>query len=528
MLVIYIPYLGWNGIILQTIVEIMKEVENPKVEKLLEKYKQISLLNKIGAVLDWDLNVNLPKKASEGRGEQAAFLAGLQTEKWSEEEFKATLEDVLKDKAQLNEVERAIVRNLERQGRYYFRVPKEIIIEMAKTTSEAFIAWREAKTRDNFKDFSPYLHKIVHLNQIIASHLGYKDNPYDALLDLYEPGLTTAFTKTLFGMLQPELTALLKKIKTSKQFKENTDLVNGQLVYPVSDQRQLGMFIMKKMGYDLEAGRMDVSPHPFTTQLGYFDIRVTTNYKVSDFRDSFMSTIHEVGHALYEQGVSSDYTDTPLEGGVSLGVHESQSRFWENQIARSPEFIEFLTPVFQAFFQEQLSGVGSDTLGRLFNQVRTGFIRTEADEVTYNLHIVLRFELENALINGDIQVEDLPEIWREKMKKYLGVVPGTDREGVLQDVHWSCGNFGYFPTYTLGNLYAAQFNNSMRKELDIEGLLKKGELGTILVWLRENIHQYGSLYFPRELVKKVTGEELNPKYFLDYIKDKYQKIYNLR
>ena len=238
--------------------------------------------------------------------------------------------------------------------------------------------------------------------------------------------------------------------------------------------------------------------------------------------------MHEGGHALYEQGVNEEYDTTPLEGGVSLGIHESQSRFWENQVGRSYEFIKFMTPVFHAFYPEELGKTDADELFALFNQIKPSLIRTEADEVTYNLHIALRFEIENGLINGKIKVKDLPEVWRGKMKEYLGVVPETDREGVLQDVHWSYGNFGYFPTYTLGNLYAAQFVREMRKEIEIEEAVGKGELGTILSWLRSNIHRYGSLYWPDELVKKVTGEKLDPKYFVDYLKEKYSRVYAVK
>lgn len=506
----------------------MKGVTDKTIKKLLEKYKQISLLGKIGAVLDWDLQVNLPSKASEARAAQSAYLTELVTDKWLDRELRDLLEDALSKKDRLNPKEQAIVRNLERASRYYHKVPKEIIIEISRTTSEAFIAWRQARETNQFPLFLPFLKKLVELNQIVAKHLGYKNNPYDALIDLYEPGLSADFCRDIFQKLQPNLTTILKKINKVKRKGMGVNLVSGQFIYPTQDQKQLATFILKKMGYDLLAGRMDISPHPFTTDLSRFDIRITNRYKEDDFRESVMIAMHETGHALYEQGINQEYEGTPLEGGVSLGIHESQSRFWENQVGRSSEFLEYATPIIQAFYQEQLAGVGSETLAELFNEVKPGFIRTEADEVTYNLHIILRFELEDALINGKIKAEDLPEIWRTKMKKYLGIVPETDREGVLQDVHWSYGSFGYFPTYTLGNLYAAQFTNMMKKELDMPELLKKGELGTILSWLREHIHQYGSLYWPKELVEKVTGEQLNPKYFLDYIQDKYSQRYSLR
>jgi carboxypeptidase Taq len=503
------------------------KVRNKKVKKLLEKYKEISLLNKVSAVLSWDLNVNLPIKASEGRAAQSAYLIKIITEKWLDSELRRLLEGATEEIGKLENGEKAIVRNLNHEGKFYFKVPKEIIIEFTETTSRAFMVWQNARREDKFSDFLPHLKKIVRLNQIVAGHLGYKDNPYDALLDLFEQGLTTKFCEDIFGKLRPELTDTLKKIQKSKSYKGESDLFNRGLAFPKQDQGQIALFVLRRMGYDLDAGRMDVSSHPFTNTLGRYDVRITNRYKQNDFRKSLMVALHECGHALYEQGVNGDYEATPLDGGVSLGIHESQSRFWENQIGRSYEFIKFLTPVLQAFYPEQLLKVDTDALFASFNQVRASLIRTEADEVTYNLHVVLRFELENALINEKIKVKDLPEIWRAKMKKYLGVEPKTDREGVLQDVHWAYGNFGYFPTYTLGNLYAAQITKTMREELNLEELAGRGELGTILSWLRTNIHQYGSFFWPDELIKKITGKKLSPNHFLNYIKKKYSKIYGV-
>ncbi len=505
-------------------------VSNKVVKKLLEKYKEISTLGKIDGVLGWDLNVNLPSKASEERAQQTAYMAKLISEKWLEVEFKSLLEKANQrsHSARATGDEKAIIRNLNWGAKFYHKVPKEIIIEFAETSAKSFIAWQEAKKANNFSIFAPHLKKMVRLNQLVAEHIGYKDNPYDALLDLFEPGLTAKEVGKIFKTIQSTLTKILTKIKTSPKYKQDSDVVDANVVYSADDQRQLCLFVLKKMGYDLEAGRMDISTHPFTTTLGNFDIRITNRYKPNDFRDSLMIGMHETGHALYEQGVSEEYASTPLAGGVSLGIHESQSRFWENQIGRSWEFTKFLTPILHAFYPDQLSGLGAEEIFRLFNMVKPSLIRTEADEITYNLHIALRFELENALINNKIKVDDLPKIWKDKMKKYLGVVPKTDAEGVLQDVHWSHGPMGYFPTYTLGNLYAAQFTNKMKKEVQLNELVEKGELGTILSWLRTNIHQYGSLYWPEELVKKVTGEPLNPKYFLNYIKSKYSKIYGIK
>lgn len=502
-------------------------ISNPKLKRLVQKYRQIRLLGQTRALLDWDLNVNLPPKAAQERADQSAYLAELVVDRWMEPEFRRLMDQVKNKKTSLNKEEKAIVRNLEEGARYYFNVPKKIIVEFEETSSKAFMSWKKAKEEDRFTNFLPDLKKLIKLSQIVAQHLGFKSNPYDALLNLYEPGLTTKKCRQIFNQLQPELTKILKKIQKSDHYQAKSGLVSGKLSYPKETQRQLTQFVLKRMGYDFASGRMDVSPHPFTTELSRHDVRVTTWYHQSDFRDSLSAAMHEGGHALYEQGVDIIYSSTPLASGVSLGIHESQSRFWENQVGRNPQFLKFLMPTIQAFYPDQLGQVGEERIIRLFNQVKPSLIRVEADEVTYNLHIALRFQLEEGLINDKIRAKDLPDLWRQKMKQFLGIEPKTDREGALQDVHWSYGSFGYFPTYTLGNLYAAQFAKKMEEDLDLDQLVGQGELGTILAWQREKIHQHGSLYWPDELIKRVTGEGLRVKYFLEYLQEKYKKIYDL-
>lgn len=337
------------------------KAKDSKVKNLLEKYRQISLLGKTEAVLGWDLRVNLPKKGVEGRAAQIAHLTKIITEKWLDPEFKKLVEDT--KLSGLKPEEKAILRNLRHEGKFYFKVPKEIIVEFSETTTRATVVWDEARKKDKFSEFLPHLKKLIKLNQIIAEHIGYKDNPYDALLDLYEPGLTAKECKRIFGRLQPELKKILKKIMKSKNYSDKSYLVEGELDYPKDDQEQLCFFVLRRMGYDLEAGRMDdISPsHPFTSELGRFDVRITNRYNTKDFREGLMVAMHEAGHGLYEQGVKEEYSATPLEGGVSLGIHESQSRFWENQVGRSFEFMKFITPIFQAFFPGQLSEVEPDS-----------------------------------------------------------------------------------------------------------------------------------------------------------------------
>lgn len=504
------------------------QTQSPTIQKLLEKYKEIALLGKMGALLGWDLEVNLPINASQSRAEQSAYITKLITEKWLDVEFRTLLEEGNKELKKLGEEEQSIVRNLNRGANFYYKVPKDLVIKLSEETSKAFMSWAKARQSDDFKAFVPNLKSLLDISKTIADKVGYKDNPYDALLDLYESDLTAKMCTEIFSNLTPKLTEILEKIKGSDVYKKQQSLSVSDKTFPQNKQEEISLFVLRKMGYDFNAGRLNVAPHPFTSELDANDVRITTRYKVNDFIESIMVAMHEGGHALYEQGVSKEYADTPLGGGVSLGIHESQSRFWENQIGRSRAFFDYLSPVLRSYYHSELGTLSDDEVFSLFNKVRPGLIRVEADEVTYNLHIALRFEIEKALINDEIKVEDLPEVWNEKMKEYLGVVPESNANGVLQDVHWSHASFGYFPTYTLGNLYGAQITRIMNQELSIKDLSEKGNLDQILSWLRDNVHKFGSLYTPGDLIEKISGEKLNPRYFVDYIKEKYGEIYEIR
>lgn len=504
----------------------MKNVNNPTIKKILEKYKEISLLGKINALLGWDLNVNLPMQGSAFRSEGSAYIAELTTDKWLDKEFRNLLEKANGER-DLTMEEKGIVRNLNFAAKFYYKVPKSLIVENEKVTSGAFIDWRSAKEDNNFKGFEPHLTKIVEIDRQIAQHLGYKDNPYDALLNLYEPELTAAECSRLFNGVKQELVPFIKKITKSKGYSDNVEFIKGQMHYPKVDQEKILNYTVEKMGFDFSRGRLDISAHPFTTALGPNDIRTTTFYSKTDFRDSFTSSVHETGHALYELGINPEFASTPLEGGVSLGVHEGMSRFWENMVGKNPNFLRFMTPIFKSFYDKQLLGVDTDGLIKAFNLVKPSLIRIYADEVTYSLHIILRFEMENEIINGKISVKDAPVVWREKAKKLLGVEPKTDCEGILQDVHWAYGNFGYFPSYAMGNLYGAQILSVMQKKVNFDFELAHGNLLPIKNWLDENLHHYGSMYFPQELIKQITGKALDYKYFTNYIIKKYSELYNL-
>ncbi|HSA84139.1 MAG TPA: carboxypeptidase M32 [Patescibacteria group bacterium] len=500
------------------------KITNSTIKKLLDHYKEISLLYKIKATLDWDMNVNLPSKAATERAKQTEYLAQKITDLWIDNEFKQTLEKAQKEK-NLTLEEQAILRNLIQGTKYYFRVPPEIIAEKEKLTSEAFMIWKEAKEKNDFKSFLPSLKELIRIDQIIAKHIGYKDNPYDALLDQYEPGLTADHVQKLFDKIKPQLVALVQRIQKKQPSQEIIQELLQQ-IYPIQQQKKIGEIAIKKMGFDFEAGRVDVSPHPFTTELNRNDIRFTTAFIEKDFRSSYTAYMHEAGHALYEQGINPEYDGTPLEGGVSLGIHEALSRFWENMIGKNPNFLKHMKPFFQENYLQQIQALNEDEFINLFYVVKPSFIRIESDEVTYTLHIILRFEMENGLINGTIKPEDAATVWKEKSKEYFGIVPPTDTQGVLQDVHWAYGSFGYFPSYALGNLYGAQFLATMKKEFDVEKELTEGSLAKIHAFLKDEIHEYGSLYLPAELIKKVTGEPLNPHYFLDYLTEKYTKLYS--
>lgn len=501
-------------------------VKNTTIKNLLHKYREISQLNEINSILSWDMNVNLPAKASQSRSEQITYLATLVMEKWHDKDFRKIIETAQQEK-NLTDEEQAIVKNITHATKYYYKVPKELLIKKEQVTSAAFSVWALAREENDFKKFLPYLQEIIEISREIAGYLTYEANPYDALLDQYEPGLTATDCQELFDGMKKELVPLIEKIIKSKHYTDQVPFVNGSQHYPKEDQKKIMDYVAHKMGYDFTSGRIDVSPHPFTTTLAPNDIRLTTHYNMRDFRESFTSTMHEAGHGLYEQRINPKHANTPLEGGTSLGIHEALSRFWENMVGKNPHFIRSITPLFQTLYAQQLGRISEETLIHAFNIVKPSLIRIHADEVSYSLHIVLRFEMENELMNGKLQAKDAPEAWRAKSKKLLGISPETDREGVLQDVHWTYGSIGYFPSYALGNIYGAQFLHAMKKDLAFDDMLAKGNLIPVKDWLDKRIHTHGSMYFPKELLLKVTGEKINYKYFINYLTKKYSQIYGL-
>ncbi len=493
----------------------------------MELVKRIKYYNDALAVLYWDLRTGAPKEGVPQRAEVIGMLSGEAFNLSTSAEMEEYLSyfDEPDNGSRLDNITKAVVKESRKEFNKYRKIPADRYKEYVVLTSEAESVWETAKNNNDFGLFRPYLERIVDFNLEFIELWGYKDNKYNTLLDFYEPGMTVEKLDLIFNQLRSRIVPLVVKIKESHERPEDRFLKQH---FDIAKQEEFSLYILKEMGYDFEAGRLDESEHPFTIGVNPGDVRITTHYYPNDFVSAIMSSLHEGGHALYEQNISPELNGTPLSTGTSMGIHESQSRYWENIIGRSRGFWEKYYKDLQKVFPKQLRDVKLDAFYKAINKVEPSLIRIEADEVTYNLHIMIRYEIEKALINNEIKVADLPRVWNEKMKEYLGIVPLNDSEGVLQDIHWAGGSFGYFPSYTLGNIYSAQIYNAAKKETkDFDKLIEKGELIKIKEWLAENIHKYGKLLEPAEILKQVTGEEINPQYLIDYLENKYTKMYKL-
>ena len=419
-------------------------------------------------------------------------------------------------------------RNVEESHKDYKQSKKyttEFVELLSRVTSECYQSWQKAKKESDFKIFAPHFTKMVKLKRQEAEILGYKKHPYDALLDQHEPGATVADLDVLFKDVREQLVDFVKKIAAAKQ---NTDAF-AHKHYDKDKQWDFGIDLLKQMHYDFEAGRQDISIHPFTTSFNALDVRVTTKVIENNLKSMIWSCIHEGGHGLYEQGLPTEQYGLPLGEAVSLGIHESQSRMWENNVGRSLPYWKANYKRLQHYFPANLKNVSLDEFYKGINLVKPSLVRIEADELTYHFHILVRYEVEKALMEGKIKVDELPEFWNAHYKKYLGVKVPSDAEGVLQDIHWSHGSIGYFPTYSLGSFYAAQFFQQANKEIKgLEKHIENGELLPLLKWLREKIHKHGRFYSAGDLCKHVTGEKLDFKYFMEYANKKYSTIYNLK
>lgn len=490
-------------------------------QSYLTLQRKIADVNHSSAVLQWDMEVFMPVKGGEIRGEQIATLSGMAHDLSTGENYG----DLLKNLSQDNSLALKEKRNVEESLKEFERnkkYPKEFVETLSRTISEAVQVWTRAKQESNYSLFAPSLKKIVDLKRQECEILGYSHHPYDALLDVYEPGATTGEIVLLFTGVKQWLVDFVKKISAFAQNKNNFMFLN----YEKQKQWDFGLFLLKQMGYDFEAGRQDISAHPFTTSFNPKDVRVTTRINEQDLNEMIWSCIHEGGHALYEQGFAGEDYGLPSGEAVSLGIHESQSRLWENCIGRGLPYWKANYKMLQDQFPGNLKAVSLLDFYKAMNVVKPSLVRTNADELTYHFHILIRFEIEKALVEKNIEVEDLPAVWNEKYKSYLGMDVPNDAEGILQDIHWSYGNFGYFPTYSLGSFYAAQFYAKAKKDLtSLETDIEAGNMKSLLEWLRKNIHQYGKVYSANELCQRVTGEKLNFQYFKEYATEKYAGLY---
>jgi len=491
-------------------------------DELIRLSREVSDYSSIGAVLSWDQETYLPPRGARARGRHLGQLSALAHRLATAPEVGAAIRgaegEKLEGAAAVNL--REIRRSYERQT----RIPTELVRELTETSVAARQAWKEARAKDEFPIFAPFLEKLVALRRRYAEAIGFDGEPYDALLDGYEQGMTAAEVSRIFDGLRPRLVALAAKIRGARPLR--TDFLHRS--FPAPGQARLGRRVLELMGFDFQAGRFDVSAHPFCTSFSPDDVRLTVRYDESFFNAAFFGLMHEGGHGLYEQGLPSAHEGTPAGEAVSLGIHESQSRLWENQVGRSRAFWRHFFPFVREEFPDALRDVTEEEMWRAVNEAKPSLIRVEADEVYYNLHIMLRFEIERGLLLGTVRPADTPALWKERMEQYVGVRSDTDADGVLQDIHWSGGMIGYFPTYSLGNLYAAQFLAAARKAIpDLDERIGRGDLRGLLAWLRTNIHAHGMTWRAPELVEKVTGEAPNPDYLVSYLERKYAEVYGI-
>jgi len=503
-----------------------EQKQSPKMQQLLELSAELLDLGHIGALMGWDQQVNMPKGGAEERGTQSALIGRIMHEKFTSDEVGQLIADLEAEVGDLyaETDEARAVKVAKREYEKQTKVPLPLLMETIKATTMAHEAWTEARAQSDFSIFQPHLEKIVDLTKKYANLFKPFDHIYDPLLDDYEPGMKTAEVKEIFEKLRLQQVELLREIAEK-------DVIDDSFMgkhYKPEYQEIIGRDVITRFGYDWGRGRLDEAAHPFTTGFGLGDVRITTRYLENDAGSALFSTMHEAGHALYEQGIDEKYKRHPLNGAASLAIHESQSRLWENLVGRSKEFWSFFYPSMQMLFPENLANVSLKDFYRGINKVEPSLIRVESDEATYNMHIMLRLEIEIGLMEDTIQVKDLPEIWNTKMEDYLGVTPPNDAQGVLQDIHWSGGMIGYFPTYALGNLASVQLWDKMiEQNPNVPDEIAQGKFETILGWMRENVHRFGSKYEPQEIMLKATGSKITPEPYMKYLRTKYSEIYDL-
>ncbi|MFN8177300.1 MAG: carboxypeptidase M32 [bacterium] len=494
-----------------------------EMKAFLDRWAEYQDLSKASQVLEWDQETMLPEGGAPARGDHLATLAKVAHEKLVARDFRKALKEA--EGAATAPRDKAMLREARRDHHRAAKIPGELVEEVTRAESRGLAAWRKAYRTSRWNDFESYIMTIVRLKRRVADAVGYAGVPYDAMLDVYEPGATVAELDPLLGALEEATKPLVRKIAASKKRPD------GKIVtrkFPKDAQLAFGREVVAAMGFDFSKGRIDLSTHPFCSGFGPGDVRLTTRVFEDELKPCLFGLIHEAGHGLYEQGLDEKLQRTPVGTAVSLGIHESQSRLWENVVGRSIPFWKHFLPKAQAVFPEQLGGVSLEAFHFAVNEVVPSFIRVEADEVTYNLHIVLRYGIEKGLFDGTIRPKDLPTIWNRRMKELLGIVPERDSEGVLQDIHWGMGLYGYFPTYSLGNLYAAQIWDAVKRDMpDIESRIEEGSFLPLREWLRKKIHRWGREYPAAELMRRATGKTPDSRYFTEYVNAKYGELYDL-
>jgi carboxypeptidase Taq len=497
-----------------------------KIDQLKEFLGEIRDLEYASAILEWDEQVNMPANGNKERGEQLATLNRIAHIKFTSNGMGELLDSLSPVAVRLDpdSDDARLVRRAQRDYQIRIKVPPDYVAREARATSAAHQAWVNAHGASDFSMFQPSLQEIIDLKREYASYFAPYEHVYDPLLDQFEPGLKTHEVQQIFNGIRPQQTALIQAIATRPQVDDSF------LHQPFSKDKQweFGVEVITRYGYDWDRGRQDYAPHPFCTSFGLDDVRITTRIYPNQYGPGLFSTLHEAGHALYEQGISHALSRNPLADGASLGVHESQSRMWENLVGRSRPFWEYYYPRLQEVFPAQFGDVTLDRFYRAVNKVEPSLIRVDADEATYNLHIMLRLELEIALIEESLAIDDLPQAFDDKMEEYLGIRPPDEASGVLQDVHWSMGILGYFPTYAIGNLISGQLWERIQADIpDLDEQIRRGEFGDLLDWNRENIHRHGAKFDPQELIERVTGSTIKPEPYLQYLTGKFAEIYKL-
>ncbi|MDN5304591.1 MAG: carboxypeptidase Taq [Fusobacteriaceae bacterium] len=494
------------------------------IEKIKELTNKMKAYEHAMAMLQWDMETEAPKASVEKTSKTMGFFI---TENYNillSKEMKENLDILNENIDKLDELNAKIVEELTKEYDKATKIPVDEYSKYQQLVTKAQVVWEEAKTKKDYNIFKPYLKDIIEYNKKFIEYRGYEGHKYNTLLDDYEPGLTVEKADIFFNALKENIVPLLKDIEKSTV---NIDNAKLNIDVAIEKQKKFAKFLAEYINFNFDRGVLKESMHPFTLNFSNKDVRITTHYYKNNILSSIFSVLHEGGHGIYEQGISDEVSETILGHGTSMGIHESQSRMYENMFGRS---IEFWQGVYDKFIEtfDEFKDISLEEFYKLINKVENSKIRVEADELTYSLHVLVRYEIEKAIFNDEVTVDELPNLWNKKMKEYLNVNIENDAEGVLQDVHWSAGLFGYFPSYALGNAYAAQIYNKLSKDIDIKNSLLNGEFEKINKYLNEKIHKYGKMKKPLEIIKNITNEELNPQYFCDYLKEKYSKIYEIK